>query len=81
MKMTGHVKLQQGNKTWAEASTENGTIIVETNHPLYSNLLALAGTGISDVKTGKPFDILVARFREYEIDLIPYQVVAYESQH
>lgn len=52
----------------------------EPYHPLYNNIQCLAGTRIVDLNPGQPFHILIANFDEDAIDLLPHQVVTYESQ-
>lgn len=55
------------------------TIMVELYHPLHNNHLCLSDTGITNLKSDEPFDILVSNFGEHAIDFLPHQVVAYAS--
>lgn len=76
--MMGRGRLQPGKKTWVEVSTEKEeTLIVDPYHFLYSNLVCHNGTVIADLKPGQRFHILIANLREYAIDLLAHQVVAY----
>lgn len=48
---------------------------------LYTNVKFLAGTGVADVMSDKTFRILVAHFSDYEVDVLPHQVLATAWEH
>lgn len=81
-KVTKNTELHPGMQERMEVSTENeGTLLIETNDQLCNNLLCRAGTGIADIRPNDPFHILVAKFGDHTIDLLPPQVLAYALQH
>lgn len=63
--MTNWARLKQETHIWIEVTRKRqGSILVDPYQPLYTNKMCIAGSGVADVQSDRPFRILVANFSD-----------------
>ena len=82
VQVVNQVTLQPNSQTWVDVTTQvNGLILVQPKPKLYDTHNCLAGTGVAQVQSDKPFRILVANFSDHPKKLLYKQVIADAEPH
>lgn len=80
--ITKRIVLQPDTQIWVEGTTKsNGLILVDPDHKLFTNQICLVPARVSNVVSGKPFQVLFSNFGSKPVGLFLLRSIAKATVH